>query len=42
MGNNSRKKHSSEFKPKVTLEALKEQMTLPEREKKFGSLKKNC
>ena len=36
MGNNSRKKHSSEFKPKVTLEALKEQMTLPELEKKYG------
>ena len=34
MGNNSRKKHSSEFKAKVALEALKEQMTLPELEKK--------
>ena len=36
MGNKSRKKHSSEFKAKVVFEALKEQMTLPELEKKFG------
>ena len=31
-----RKKHSSEFKAKMALEALKEQMTLPELEKKYG------
>lgn len=36
MGNNSRKKYSADFKAKVALEALKEQMTLPELEKKFG------
>ena len=36
MGNNSRKNHSADFKAKVALEALKEQMTLPELEKKFG------
>lgn len=36
MGNNSRKKHSSDFKAKVALEALKEHMTLPELEKKYG------
>lgn len=36
MGNNSRKKHSSEFKAKVALEALKEQRTLAELEKQFG------
>lgn len=36
MANNSRKKYTSEFKAKVALEALKEQMTLPELEKKFG------
>lgn len=33
MGNNSRKKYSADFKAKVALEALKEQMTLPELEK---------
>ena len=36
MGNNSRKQHGPEFKAKVALEALKEQATLPELEKKFG------
>lgn len=36
MGNNSRTKHSAEFKAKVALEALKEQSTLAELEKKFG------
>ena len=36
MGNNSRKKYSADFKAKVALEALKEQMRLPELEKKFG------
>lgn len=36
MGNNSRKKHSPEFKAKVALEALKEQKTLAELEKEFG------
>lgn len=36
MGNNSRKKYSADFKAKVALEALKEQMALPELEKKFG------
>lgn len=36
MGNNSRIKHSAEFKAKVALEALKEQSTLAELEKKFG------
>lgn len=36
MGNNSRKKHSSEFKAKVALEALKEQHTLAELEKQYG------
>ncbi|MCM1153560.1 MAG: hypothetical protein NC328_07910 [Muribaculum sp.] len=36
MSNNSRKNHSSDFKAKVALEALKEQMTLPGLEKKFG------
>lgn len=36
MGNNSRKKYSADFKAKVALEALKEQMTLPELEKKHG------
>lgn len=35
MGNNSRKKYSADFKAKVALEALKEQMTLPELEKKI-------
>ncbi|MDY5387736.1 MAG: hypothetical protein SPG50_03845 [Muribaculaceae bacterium] len=39
MGNNSRKKHSSEFKAKVALEALKEQMTLPELERRFWQFK---
>ena len=39
MGNNSRKKHSSEFKPKVALEALKEQMTLPQRERRNWQFK---
>ena len=36
MGNNSRKMYTPEFKAKVALEALKEQMTLPELEKKHG------
>ena len=39
MGNNSRKKHSSEFKTKVALEALKEQMTLPQRERRIWQFK---
>lgn len=42
MGNNSRKKHSSELKAKVALEALKEQMTLAERERRIWQFQANC
>lgn len=35
-GQQLKKKYSADFKAKVALEALKEQMTLPELEKKFG------
>ncbi len=36
MGNNSRKKHSAEFKAKVALEALRESSTLAELAAKYG------
>ena len=36
MTRRKRRNHSPEFKAKVALEALKEQATLPELEKKFG------
>ncbi len=36
MGNNSRKKHSAEFKAKFALEALRESSTLAELAAKYG------